>query len=135
MVFGASLQAALAKEHMFLVGAGAIGCEMLKNWAMMGLGLTAAGGVVHVTDMDHIEKSNLSRYDTSLFTILYNHLMLAQLLHSKYQHCTTIYRRILLIIWSYNTSAVVTVRVAVVVADSRPSRDSVGSVLLASAWH
>jgi molybdopterin/thiamine biosynthesis adenylyltransferase len=62
MVFGASLQAALAKEHMFLVGAGAIGCEMLKNWAMMGLGLTAAGGVVHVTDMDHIEKSNLSRY-------------------------------------------------------------------------
>jgi hypothetical protein len=90
---------------------------------------------VHVTDMDHIEKSNLSRYDTSLFTILYNHLMLAQLLHSKYQHCTTIYRRVLLIIWSYNTSAVVTVRVVVVVADSRPSRDSVGSVLLASAWH
>jgi ubiquitin-activating enzyme E1 len=43
----------------FLVGAGAIGCEMMKNWAMMGLG--ARGGHVHVTDMDTIERSNLSR--------------------------------------------------------------------------
>jgi ubiquitin-activating enzyme E1 len=78
MVFGASLQAALAKEHMFLVGAGAIGCEMLKNWAMMGLGLTAAGGAVQVTDMDHIEKSNLSRYDTSPVVVSYGRLMLVQ---------------------------------------------------------
>ena len=42
------------------VGAGAIGCEMLKNWAMMGVGC-GAGGCVHVTDMDTIEKSNLNR--------------------------------------------------------------------------
>lgn len=30
---------------MFLVGAGAIGCEMIKNWAMMGIasGSTPAG--------------------------------------------------------------------------------------------
>ena len=28
----------LAKLNYFLVGAGAIGCEMLKNWAMMGVG-------------------------------------------------------------------------------------------------
>lgn len=47
---------------MFLVGAGAIGCEMLKNWAMMGVGCSE-GGIVHVTDMDHIEKSNLSRWE------------------------------------------------------------------------
>lgn len=33
---------------------------MLKNWAMMGLG-TAAAAMVHVTDMDTIEKSNLNR--------------------------------------------------------------------------
>jgi molybdopterin/thiamine biosynthesis adenylyltransferase len=33
---------------------------MLKNWAMMGLG-TGPRGVVHVTDMDTIEKSNLNR--------------------------------------------------------------------------
>ncbi len=44
---------------MFLVGAGAIGCEMLKNWAMMGVG--ALRGLVHLTDMDNIERSNLSR--------------------------------------------------------------------------
>lgn len=44
----------------FLVGAGAIGCEMLKNWALMGLGAGDSGSVV-VTDMDTIEKSNLSR--------------------------------------------------------------------------
>jgi len=42
------------------VGAGAIGCEMLKNWAMMGLG-TGPSGAVHITDMDTIEKSNLNR--------------------------------------------------------------------------
>ena len=34
---------------------------MLKNWAMMGVGCGEAGGAVTVTDMDHIEKSNLSR--------------------------------------------------------------------------
>lgn len=42
-----------------MVGAGAIGCELLKNFAMMGLG--AEGGKVIVTDMDLIEKSNLNR--------------------------------------------------------------------------
>ena len=45
---------------MFLVGAGAIGCEMLKNWAMMGVG-TAEGVNLTVTDLDTIEKSNLNR--------------------------------------------------------------------------
>ena len=42
------------------VGAGAIGCEMLKNWAMMGVA-SQEGGQVTVTDMDIIEKSNLNR--------------------------------------------------------------------------
>lgn len=42
------------------MGAGAIGCEMLKNWAMMGVA-TDPGGKVIVTDMDTIEKSNLNR--------------------------------------------------------------------------
>lgn len=41
------------------VGAGAIGCEMLKNWAMMGV--ASGEGEVFVTDMDTIEKSNLNR--------------------------------------------------------------------------
>ncbi|KAF1776354.1 Ubiquitin-activating enzyme E1, Cys active site [Phytophthora cactorum] len=45
---------------MFLVGAGAIGCEMLKNWAMMGVA-SNKDGTIHITDMDTIEKSNLNR--------------------------------------------------------------------------
>lgn len=42
-----------------MVGAGAIGCELLKNFAMMGLGV--GDGYIVVTDMDLIEKSNLNR--------------------------------------------------------------------------
>ena len=42
------------------VGAGAIGCELLKNFAMIGIG-AGPNGKVFVTDMDHIEKSNLNR--------------------------------------------------------------------------
>ena len=41
------------------VGAGAIGCELLKNFAMIGLGCSE--GAITVTDMDTIEKSNLNR--------------------------------------------------------------------------
>lgn len=59
-VFGKTLQAKLMRERYFLVGAGAIGCEMLKNWALMGLG-AGEGGLVVVTDPDNIEKSNLNR--------------------------------------------------------------------------
>ncbi|KAJ1967860.1 E1 ubiquitin-activating protein [Dispira parvispora] len=59
-VFGKTFQEKLANQRQFLVGAGAIGCEMLKNWAMMGLG-TGPQGRIDVTDMDTIEKSNLNR--------------------------------------------------------------------------
>lgn len=59
-VFGANFQQKLENLRYFLVGAGAIGCEMLKNFAMMGIGTGPEGNVV-VTDMDTIEKSNLSR--------------------------------------------------------------------------
>uniref|UniRef100_A0A4W4EV33 E1 ubiquitin-activating enzyme n=1 Tax=Electrophorus electricus TaxID=8005 RepID=A0A4W4EV33_ELEEL len=58
-VFGSKLQDLLGKQRYFLVGAGAIGCELLKNFAMMGLA-TGEGEVI-VTDMDTIEKSNLNR--------------------------------------------------------------------------
>ncbi|TYZ63723.1 hypothetical protein PybrP1_003692 [[Pythium] brassicae (nom. inval.)] len=60
VVFGKMLQATVQNLSLFLVGAGAIGCEMLKNWAMMGVA-TGANSVIHVTDMDTIEKSNLNR--------------------------------------------------------------------------
>ncbi|KAI9323377.1 ubiquitin-activating emzyme E1 [Dichotomocladium elegans] len=59
-VFGREFQEKIANTREFLVGSGAIGCEMLKNWAMMGLGTGPQGGLF-ITDMDIIEKSNLNR--------------------------------------------------------------------------
>jgi len=59
-VFGKEFQEKIANFREFMVGAGAIGCEMLKNWAMMGLG-TGPRGRIHITDMDTIERSNLNR--------------------------------------------------------------------------
>jgi ubiquitin-activating enzyme E1 len=59
-VFGQDMQLKINDLQYFIVGAGAIGCEMLKNWAMMGVGCGEKGRIV-VTDMDRIEKSNLSR--------------------------------------------------------------------------
>jgi ubiquitin-activating enzyme E1 len=59
-VFGKAFQEKIANNRQFLVGSGAIGCEMLKNWSMMGLG-SGPKGAIHVTDLDTIEKSNLNR--------------------------------------------------------------------------
>ena len=59
-VFGKDFQEKIANIQEFLVGAGAIGCEMLKNWAMIGLA-TGPKGRISVADMDQIEKSNLNR--------------------------------------------------------------------------
>lgn len=59
-VFGREYHEKIKNVKQFLVGTGAIGCEMLKNWAMIGLG-TGPQGTITVTDMDSIEKSNLNR--------------------------------------------------------------------------
>ncbi|KYQ94030.1 ubiquitin activating enzyme E1 [Tieghemostelium lacteum] len=59
-IFGKTIQNKIENLNYFLVGSGAIGCEMLKNFSMMGLGC-GQKGLVHVTDMDTIEKSNLNR--------------------------------------------------------------------------
>lgn len=59
-VFGKAFQQKIANFRQFLVGAGAIGCEMLKNWAMMGVG-SGKDGKIQVTDLDTIERSNLNR--------------------------------------------------------------------------
>lgn len=45
---------------MFIVGSGALGCEFLKNLALMGVSCSRRGKLV-ITDDDVIEKSNLSR--------------------------------------------------------------------------
>eukprot|EP00996_Jenningsia_fusiforme_P000161 NODE_111_length_3228_cov_56.356087_g101_i0.p1 GENE.NODE_111_length_3228_cov_56.356087_g101_i0~~NODE_111_length_3228_cov_56.356087_g101_i0.p1 ORF type:complete len:984 (+),score=189.48 NODE_111_length_3228_cov_56.356087_g101_i0:150-3101(+) len=60
LVFGADFQKKLECQKNFVVGAGALGCELLKNFALMGIGCSPEG-LVAVTDMDTIEKSNLSR--------------------------------------------------------------------------
>ena len=93
-VFGQEFQQKMIKQKYFVVGAGAIGCELLKNFAMVGLGASPEGkqiflfslhaffialialrarahknktkkfhflGKIIVTDMDHIERSNLNR--------------------------------------------------------------------------
>ena len=59
-IFGKEFQSKMEKLKYFVVGAGAIGCELLKNFAMMGVG-GGEGGSLIVTDMDLIEKSNLNR--------------------------------------------------------------------------
>ncbi|KAF4317636.1 hypothetical protein JM18_006833 [Phytophthora kernoviae] len=58
--FGLSFHNQLGNVRTFLVGCGALGCEYLKNFAMLGI---ACGekGLVTVTDNDRIEVSNLNR--------------------------------------------------------------------------
>ncbi|CAK4441626.1 unnamed protein product [Aphanomyces euteiches] len=59
-VFGASFHQQLANVRTFLVGCGALGCEYLKNFAMVGVGC-GPKGLITVTDNDRIEVSNLNR--------------------------------------------------------------------------
>lgn len=46
--------------NIFMVGCGAIGCEMMKNYALLGISTGVSGSIV-VTDPDVIERSNLNR--------------------------------------------------------------------------
>ncbi|XAR55794.1 hypothetical protein NMG60_11035997 [Bertholletia excelsa] len=59
-VFGAKLQKKLEDAKVFVVGSGALGCEFLKNLALMGVSCGKQGKLT-ITDDDVIEKSNLSR--------------------------------------------------------------------------
>lgn len=58
---GDSMCLELQKLRVFMVGCGAIGCEMLKNFALLGVGVAKSSGEVCITDPDLIEKSNLNR--------------------------------------------------------------------------
>eukprot|EP01054_Gregarina_sp_Poly1_P002532 Gregarina_sp_Poly_1__2531@NODE_1687_length_3535_cov_160_559689_g1109_i0_p1_GENE_NODE_1687_length_3535_cov_160_559689_g1109_i0NODE_1687_length_3535_cov_160_559689_g1109_i0_p1_ORF_typecomplete_len1058_score184_99ThiF/PF00899_21/5_1e38ThiF/PF00899_21/4_6e68UBA_e1_thiolCys/PF10585_9/2_6e57UBA_e1_thiolCys/PF10585_9/1_1e04E1_FCCH/PF16190_5/2_7e19E1_4HB/PF16191_5/6_8e18E1_4HB/PF16191_5/6_4e02E1_4HB/PF16191_5/1_7e04E1_UFD/PF09358_10/3_7e13Shikimate_DH/PF01488_20/6_2Shikimate_DH/PF01488_20/13Shikimate_DH len=60
ILWGHTIQERLANLNVFVVGAGALGCEYLKGLAMMGVG-TGPRGLITVTDMDRIEVSNLNR--------------------------------------------------------------------------
>lgn len=57
-IFGSEGFEKIKRMKIFLVGAGAIGCENLKNFVCSGLGVN---GKISVTDMDSIEQSNLNR--------------------------------------------------------------------------
>uniref|UniRef100_A0A0C9RTP6 E1 ubiquitin-activating enzyme n=1 Tax=Wollemia nobilis TaxID=56998 RepID=A0A0C9RTP6_9CONI len=59
-VFGRNVQKKLEDAKVFVVGAGALGCELLKNLALMGVS-SGNKGKLTTTDDDVIEKSNLSR--------------------------------------------------------------------------
>lgn len=63
---GEDLNNKLEQCRLFMVGSGAIGCELLKNYAMLGVGTakkteTQEAGSIVLTDPDIIEPSNLNR--------------------------------------------------------------------------
>ena len=58
--FGKNFVNKIRNTKVFMIGAGAIGCELLKNFAMVGLG-TGDKGQITLTDPDIIELSNLNR--------------------------------------------------------------------------
>ena len=51
----------IASTKLFMVGSGAIGCELIKNFALLSVGDKRYGGSIVLTDNDLIEKSNLNR--------------------------------------------------------------------------
>ena len=59
-IYGNEIQDKLEKSNIFMIGAGALGCEFLKNFALMGIS-TKDDKKVIVTDNDNIEVSNLNR--------------------------------------------------------------------------
>jgi len=61
-IFGNEIQKKLSNLNIFMIGAGALGCEYLKNFALMGISTSEKNiSNVTVTDNDYIELSNLSR--------------------------------------------------------------------------
>lgn len=57
-LLGLEVTEKLEQMNLFMVGCGAIGCELLKNFAMLNVGIQ---GSITITDPDHIETSNLNR--------------------------------------------------------------------------
>jgi ubiquitin-activating enzyme E1 len=58
-IYGSDIESKLANSSWFIPGSGAIGCELLKNLAF--LGVATDKGTIYLTDPDNIEKSNLNR--------------------------------------------------------------------------
>lgn len=60
LIYGNELQETLGNLKIFMVGAGALGCEFFKAFALMGVGC-GPEGLITCTDSDNIEVSNLNR--------------------------------------------------------------------------
>jgi len=59
-VYGKRFQEELGDLRIFMVGCGALGCEYVKNFALMGV-CCGPNGLLTITDNDTIEVSNLNR--------------------------------------------------------------------------
>ena len=59
VIFGDEFVKKAGHSSSFVIGAGALGCEFIKMFALMGL--STKGGKLSVTDDDNIEISNLNR--------------------------------------------------------------------------
>ena len=59
-IFGNEIQKKLENSNIFMIGAGALGCEFLKTFSSMGIS-TAKNKKLTVTDNDIIVESNLTR--------------------------------------------------------------------------
>ena len=60
VILGQKILDKLINMKCLIVGAGAIGCELIKNFAMLNIG-TGKNGAIYITDPDIIEVSNLTR--------------------------------------------------------------------------
>ena len=60
VILGQKLLTKLINMKCLIVGAGAIGCELIKNFSMLNVG-TKDNGCIYITDPDIIEVSNLTR--------------------------------------------------------------------------
>lgn len=59
-IFGNEIQKKIENTNIFMIGAGALGCEYLKTFSSMGIATNKNHKVI-VTDNDNIIKSNLTR--------------------------------------------------------------------------
>lgn len=59
VIFGDAFVKKASESSSFVIGAGALGCEFIKMFAL--LGFSSKGGKLAVTDDDNIEISNLNR--------------------------------------------------------------------------
>ena len=61
-IFGNKIQKRLEELKIFIIGAGALGCEFLKSFSLMGIATNKSGNSnITITDNDCIEESNLNR--------------------------------------------------------------------------